>query len=789
VVKLAAIDRKLVRDAWRARGQVISIALVVACGVMTVVTMRSNYESLRTSLESFYERNRFADVFASLVRAPEPVAARIAEVPGVAAVETRVAFDVSLEVPGLDEPATGRLMSVSPGGPGINRVHLLSGRFPDRGRSGEVVASNAFVLANALALGDTLGAVIDGRWEILRIVGIGISPEFVYEVAPGQLFPDSRRFGVFWMDRDVLAAATALQGAFNDLAVILERGASENAVIAGIDRILEPYGSLGAYGRDEQISNRITVDEIDSIQVSGTVIPAIFLGVAAFLLHIVLSRMVRTQREQVAVLKAFGYTDFEIGQHFLRFALLAVALGTLIGAPAGAWLGRALAGLYGTYFQFPELLYSVSWPLLVMAVLVSAAAAAMGATSSVRDALRLPPAEAMRPEAPARFEPGILERIGLGRLFTPVGRMVLRNLERQPARAGLAAFAVALAVAILLIGSFMFDSVRFMADLQYRTVQREDLTVLFGAPRSGSAAHELRAVDGVSRVEPFRSVPVRLRAGHRSRQVAVMGLDAGGELRSIVDAGGKRHGIPEHGVLVSRMLAELIGVGAGDTLRMEVLEGRQPVREVTVSGVVDELFGLGAYMRLDELNRLLREGPTASGALLLVDDDLRSDVYRELGRMPVVAGVASRDNMLENFELQLEQSLLVSMSMLILFAGVIAVGVIYNGARIALSERGRELASLRVLGFTRREIAVILFGEQAVITLLGIPLGFLVGYLLASALVTAFATEAYRIPLIVTPATYAFAAIVAIAAAVLAGFLVRRRLNRLDLIAVLKTRE
>ncbi len=788
-MKLAAIDRKLVRDAWRARGQMISIALVVACGVMTVVTMRSSYESLEASRASFYQAYRFADVFASLVRAPESVARRIEGIPGVSAVATRVSFDVNLDVPGLTEPATGRLVSIPPGGPEINGIHLVAGRFPDPSRSGEVVVSNAFATAVGLGLADTLGAVINGRWERLRIVGIGMSPEFVYEIAPGQLFPDNRRFGVLWMDRGALAAAAAMVASFNDLAVVLERGGSENAVIAAIDRILDPYGSLGAYGREDQLSNRIITDELEGNRVSGTVIPAIFLGVAAFLLHIVLSRMVRTQREQIAVLKAFGYSDVAIGWHFLRFAMIAVLLGAAVGTPVGAWLGVLLVDLYTDYFQFPEMLYSVSWPLLVGAILVSAAAAALGAISAVRAALRLPPAEAMRPEAPARFRPGVLERIGLGRLFSPVGRMVLRNLERQPARAGMSALAVALSIAILLVGSFMFDSVRFMADLQYRTVQREDLMVIFAAQRPASVANDLRGLRGVSIVETFRSVPVRLRNGHRSRQVALMGMDSAGVLRRIIDADLRQRDVPAAGVVISAMLADLIDVEAGDTLRLEVLEGTQPVRLVPIVGVVDELFGLNAYMETRALNRLMREGPTASGALLRVDDDQREAVFEALKAMPAIAGVAARSDMLYNFEVQLEQSLLVSMSMLIFFAGVIAVGVIYNGARISLSERGRELASLRVLGFTRQEIAVILFGEQAAVMAMGIPLGFLIGVGLAGLLVGAFANELYRIPLVVTPSTYAFAAIVALAAAAFAGFLVRRRLNSLDLIAVLKTRE
>jgi putative ABC transport system permease protein len=786
---IGALDRKLLRDTWRVRGQVVSIALVVACGVMTVVTMRSTYESLEASRAYFYEQFAFADLFASLTRAPESVARRITSIPGVAAVETRVGFDVNLDVPGLSEPATGRLLSTPPEGPRLNRIHVVEGRLPARGRGDEVVVSSAFSNANSLALGDSLGAVINGRWERLTIVGIGMSPEFVYEVGPGQLFPDNRRFGVLWMDRDALAAAAAMEGSFNDIAVRIGRGGSEAAIIDQLDRILDPYGSLGAYGRENQLSHRIITDELEQNRVSGTVIPAIFLAVAAFLLHIVLSRLVRTQREQIAVLKAFGYTDTEIGGHFLKFALIAVTIGTVIGTTVGIWLGTLLVDVYAAFFQFPELIFQVSWPLLVGSVLVSGGAAALGALSAVRSALRLPPAEAMRPEAPTRFRPGFLEKIGLGKLLSPVGRMVIRSLERQPVRAGLSALAVAMAISILLVGSFMFDAVRFMADLQFRLIQREDITVVFAGPRSKSVRHDLFSLEGVTRVETFRTVPVRLREGHRSLQVALTGLASDGELRRVIDSDLNVRVIPSDGVILGEMLAALVGVSIGDTLRMEILEGHQPVRTVVVSGIVDDMFGLNAYMDVDAVNRLMREAPTASGAYLLVDEAHREGVYERLKRMPAIAGVATRVGILENFETQLEQNLLVSMTMLIFFAGVIAVGVIYNGARIALSERGRELASLRVLGFTRREIAVILFGEQATVTALGIPLGFLIGLFFARLIIGGFASETYRIPLVISASTYAFAAVVAVLAAVFAGLLVRRRLDRLDLIAVLKTRE
>src|SRR5690606_20244007 len=326
-----------------------------------------------------------------------------------------------------------------------------------------------------------------------------------------------------------------------------------------------------------------------------------------FLLHIVLSRLVRTQREQIAVLKAFGYSNLEVGRHYLRFALVAVVFGVVFGTGVGIWLGRQLLDVYAAYFQFPELLYRVSWPLVATAIVVSAAAAALGAISAVRSAVRLPPAEAMRPEAPTHFKPGIIERLGIGHDLSPIRRMIIRSLDRQPVRALLSALAVAMAIAILLVGSFMFDAVQYMADLQFRTIQREDLTLIFNNPRSSSVRYDLASLDGVSRVETFRTVPVRLRSGHRSRQVALTGLEREGELRRILDTDMSRYRVPPDGVLLSSMLAEILQLQAGDTLRLEVLEGRQPRRSVPVIGVVDEMFGLNAYMEVRALNRLMRE--------------------------------------------------------------------------------------------------------------------------------------------------------------------------------------
>ena len=213
VIRLHPLDRKLVRDLWHLRGQLAAIGLVVACGVAVVVTTRTSYSSLLASREAYFREYRFADVFAHLSRAPEGVARHLALIPGVADLETRVVTAVNLDVPGLAEPAAGRLVGLpARGRPRLNGVHLRRGRWIEATHPDEVIVSESFADANALEPGSSIGAVIHGRWQRLRIVGVGISPEYVYEIGEGQLFPDSRRFGVLWMGRDALAPAYDMVG-------------------------------------------------------------------------------------------------------------------------------------------------------------------------------------------------------------------------------------------------------------------------------------------------------------------------------------------------------------------------------------------------------------------------------------------------------------------------------------------------------------------------------------------------------------------------------------------------
>jgi putative ABC transport system permease protein len=789
-MRLSALDRKLFRDLWHMRGQVVTVALIVASGIATYVTMRGAYESVERAQQEDYARYHFADVFAQLKRAPNGLATNIRSIPGVSVVQTRVVVEVNLDIPGLDEPAVGRLASIPEHREAtLNDLFLRRGRYIEPGRQEEVLVSEAFASANHLEIGSSIAAVINGRWERLRIVGVALSPEYVYEIRGAEVFPDNRRFGVLWMSREALGPLFNMEGGFNDVTLTLAPGASEAGVLERLDKLLEPYGGLGAYGRDDQVSHRFLTDEIAQDRITGIFVPSIFLGIAAFLIHVVLSRLVSTQRNPIGLLKAFGYSDIAVGLHYLKFAFAAVMVGTAVGWPLGIWLGRGLARMYENFFRFPQLSFVAGPRLIAWAIAISAVAACLGALSSLRVVIALPPAEAMRPESPPQFKQGIAERLGFAEMISISTRIILRNLERRPWKAILTVVGLSFAVAILIIGFYFFDAIEYLVQVQFRTAQRDDVTISLVEPHGEQARYDVNHLTGVLHSESFRMVPARFRFGHRSKRIGVLGLEPGGDLRRAVGRNFDVARIPPDGVLLTTKLAEILGVRPGDTVTVEVLEGERPVRQLAVSATVDEMIGLSAYMDISALNRLMREGSSISGAYLSVDSQKLPSLYSQLKRTPAIAGVAVRKAMLESFYRTIAESLRISTTALNLFACLIAIGMVYNGARVALSERGNELASLRVLGFNQREISFILLGEQALLALASIPLGFLIGYGLCAVLTTAMQTELYRMPLVINARTYALSVLIVGLAAVATGILLYRRLSRLDLVAVLKTRE
>ena len=790
MIALSALNRKLLRDLWGMKGQAFAIAMVVAAGVSMYVMYQSTFASLSETRRAYYERQRFGHVFASLKRAPQRVAADIAAIPGVSAMETRVVSSVTLDLEQLDEPAGARLVSIpSERRPTVNDLFLRRGRWIEANRPDEILASEGFVIANKLELGDQVPAVINGRLRRLTIVGVALSPEYVYSIRPGELVPDDQRYGIFWMDEKALAAAFDMEGGFNDVVLALSPGASSEEVISQLDRILEPYGGLGAIPRALQLSHWTVENELSQLQSFGFLLPLIFLIVASFILNVALTRALALQRPQIASLKALGYANVSIGWHYLKWGFVIGAVGVAIGVIGGASLGTLIIDLYNVYFRFPELHFSVPLRVVVGATTLTFVAAGAGAFGAVRRAVRIPPAEAMRPEAPARYRRTIFETPLLSRYLGTAGRMVLRNIARHPFRAGASVFGISFAVAILMIGLVFTDATERLIQTQFWEAERQDVTVNFVEPRSSAAQYALARLPGVIAVEPQRTVAVRVRAGHRERYLAITGVPPTPRFKRIVDRNGEPVRLPPGGVVLSQTLANALDISVGDVVTMEVLEGHRPTQRVEVSGLVDDLLGLSAYMDLEALHRLMQEGDVATGALLLVDSAQEATLATTLKETPAVAGTGFKRSVLRRFREVLAANLGLSIFINLLFASVIAFGVVYNAARISLSERSRELASLRVLGFTRAEISLILMGELALLTLVSLPVGGAFGYSLSAVIVGSIDSEVYRFPLYVSRQAVAWSFLGIIGAALVSGLIVRRKLDALDLVAVLKIRE
>lgn len=788
---MRALDRKMLRDLWNLRGQAIAIALVILCGVATYVMFIAIHDSLRATREDYYAAYRFADVFASLKRAPEGLRERIADIPGVAAVETRVVAGATFDIAGFDDPVSGTIVSLPDHGvPAFNALFLRAGRYVQPFAGDEIVVGEPFALAHRFEPGDRLHAVINGRRTALTIVGIALSPEYIHQIRPGGIFPDYKRYGVMWMGRDALARAYDMDGAFNDVVLGLAPGGSEREVIARLDELLARYGGLGAIGREDQLSHRFLDEEFNQLEMLSRIFPVIFLGVAVFLLNVVVNRMIGLQRGQIATLKAFGYDNAAIAVHYLKLVFLIVLAGVAGGIALGAWFGHVMAGIYREFFRFPYLEFDLSLKVAAEATLASLAAATLGTLFAVRRAAGLQPAEAMQPEPPPRYRQTLIERLGVGRLMSQPNRMILRHLARHPFKSAITVIGIAAAGGITMTGSFQRTTVNYMLDVQYGMAQREDISVMFNEPTPYRARFEIAALDGVRRVEVQRTVPVQLHVGNRSYRTAIRGLEAGGDIQRVLDAGLVPVVPPQEGMLLTDYLGEMLGVGAGDRVLVEVLEGARPKREVVVAGLVKEYLGVSAYMERGALNRFMREGPAISGAYLAVEEPaMLPRLYRALKDSPRVAGVTQRKEEMRNFTQMMDESMLFYTFIASIFSVIIAFGVVYNSARIALTERSRELASLRVLGFTRGEISYILLGELAVLTVIALPLGAAAGWGLCWLIMHNVQNDLYRMPLMLGRDSYAFAATVVLVASIATGFLVRRRLDRLDLIGVLKTRD
>lgn len=791
MVSVRALNLKVVRDLWHLRGQVVAISLVIASGVAVLIMAQSTLSALHETTAAYYDRYRFGEIFSSLKRAPEHVAERIADIPGVHTVQTRIVRYATLDIKTFAEPVMGELVSLPEHGqPVLNQIVIRAGRWLEPDSHDEVILSEPFAEAHSLSPGDSLVAILNGNRRKLQIVGIALSPEFIYSIAPGGLMPDDQRFGILWMNRKALAAAYDLEGAFNNVSLQLNRGTAAATVIQQLDELLKRYGSIGAVAREHHLSNWFVQNEISQQATMARILPTIFLVIAAFLTNMVMKRLMTTERSQIGLMKAFGYNNREVGLHYTKIVVGIALVGIIIGALLGRWFGRINTEMYGELFRFPLLIHSINPSSFAIAGGLSILAALTGALGSVREAVKLTPAQAMLPPVPQAFRPNPLLRTRLGLWLDQPTRIILRNILRGPRRALSTGLGFSASVALLVMAQQWTDCIDYLSQSYFFDAQRQSAMVAMAEPQSTSVLYDIAHLPGVLATEPMRMVKADLSFGHITHRGTLSGITTNAWLQPIYDD--SRHAVvstPVDGIVLGSYLAEKLKVRIGDSMWVSVLGGRRPEVQMPIVDLVDSYIGMPAYVHIATLDRLLKERPSVEYVNLLVDRNEEARLYRELKKIPAISTVMLRQASIDSFYATVAENTMVFINMFSALACVMAFGVAYNSSRITLSERGRELATLRVLGFTRGEISYILLGEVALLVSFALPVGCLLGWLLSRLIANSFATELFRLPMIIEPETYGIAIGIVLLTTLLSAAIVRRRVDKLNLIEVLKTRE
>ena len=783
------LDRKLLRDLRQIWAQTVAIALVLACGIMVMVAAFGTQRSLVGTQAAYYDRHRFADLFVAATRAPVTRLAELAAIDGVAQVDGRIGFHAVLDIDGMAAPVMGRVLSLAPqAGQGLNVPLLRRGRLPDPLQLDEVALNEPFAQAHGLVPGSRFRAVLNGQLRELQVTGWLLSPEFIYTIAPGTLMPDDSRFGLIWVNPAAAAAVKDMDGAVNEIALRLMRGADARAVIAQVDHVLDPFGGTGAHGRDRQVSHAFLDSELTQLDALARYLPPVFLIVAAFLVNMVLGRLIAMERPQIGLMRALGYTRREIGQHYLKLAAAIGGLGVLIGWGGGVLLREGMLALYVDFFRFPFLIRDPALGAMALSGGLGLLAVLAGAARAVLAAMRLPPAEAISPPAPPSFARGRIDRMMAALRLRQTSMMILRSILRWPGRAAITLLGVSTSVGVLVASYFLFDAIDLVRDRVFEQGNRQHVTLTLATDTPEAALLDAWALPGVMDVQGAYAMPVRLVNGHRSRQSALVAQFDGGVLAQVTD---DMHGVvrlPDHGLVLPELVARHLAVSAGDTVQMELLSPPRETLTLPVSAIIRQGLGGDAHMSAPALFAAMRAAPRVNQIHLRVDPLQMPALQAQIKALPAVAGFSDWTELRRQFDAAMQEGMLTMVMIYTLIGVLIAIGVVYNAARIQVSERSHELASLRVLGFTRTEVGFVLVGEMMLLTLVALPLGWGMGYVFAQGMVDAVSTDVVQLPFVISRKTYVMAAVVVGVASLAAVLLVRRRLDKVDLVSALKAR-
>jgi len=792
---VSVLDRKLGREVRSTWPLLLAITGIMAVGVACYVSMASAYNNLDAAKGRYYRQCRMSDFWIDVKKAPLAELDAVARLPGVAEIRPRIQFFATVDLDGVTRPLNGQVLSLPDRRePIINDVVLVrGGYFTDR-RQNEVIVNAAFAEHHKLEPGQWIRLVLNNRRQELFIVGTAISSEFVYLLGPGAITPEPEHFGVFYIKRSYAEDVFDFDGAANQVLGLLAPEAKDRpqAWLRRAELVLAPYGVFTTTPLADQPSNKYLSQEIEGLATFGIFMPAIFLAVAAMVLNVLLTRLAEQQRTVVGTLKALGYSDRQIFVHFLKFGVTVGLAGGLLGAAGGHVLAGYMTTMYRLFFEFPELQNRVFPGTLATALAISLAVAVAGSLRGARAVLRLEPAEAMRPKPPKQGGAVILERIGwLWRRLSSGWRMVLRDVLRSRLRTAAGVFAAMMGASVLVTSFMMVEATRYLIDFQFKWLLKSDIELAFKDERGQDALAEAAQLPGVDYAEPVLHVAGTFHHGPIEKQGGITGLIRGASLTVPRDRQARPIRVPSAGVAMTRKLADVLNVRRGDLIQFRPVKGLRRTHQIRVAEIADSYLGTAVYADIHFLSGLVGEELALTGVQLATDGDDRQvgDLYRELKQLPGLQAVGARPDMVRSLEETILKTLWVSIGMLVMFAGMVFFGSIFNASMVSLAERQREVATLRVLGYGPWMIGSLLLRESMIVTTFGTALGMPLGYFWTVLAAISYESEMFRFPVVSSAGTWIWTAVLAVLFGLAAHLCVQWTIHRMDWLDALKASE
>jgi len=780
------LDVRLLRLIKNSKGQFISISLMVILALTIYVSFSMVGDNLNNSIYDYYNITNFGDIFVDVVRVPKVAIDQLHNIEGIELAQGRISSDVPLRVDDPDEKVTVRITSVPKESHIINDLYVIEGNGLT-GNSKSAVVLQQFSNARGIELEDKITPYIAGREYSLDIVGIVGSPEYIYLMENEQsLIPAPEKFGVIYVTEDFAQSVLGYQGSYNEI-VIKVKDSHINRLDSIVDEIeeqLDRYGVRQTTKREDQLSHFMMMQEVDQLDVMATAITLLFLIVAAVIINVMLSRIVKNDRTSIGVMKALGYSNLQIMLHYTKFSLAIGLVGSLIGIGLSIPISMSFTSLYIMFMNIPLFQMRVYYVYFIYGVLLTSVFCVVSGVIGARSVTKILPADSMKPEAPKSGGRIFLERFkNIWSRISFSWKMVIRNILRNKRRAAFLVVGIALTYGITMVPVFMSSVWTNIFTVHYGEFQRMNYNIDFTSPMSNNAMRELSKIIEVDDIEPKSEIPFEFRNGWRKKSVMTIGLLSETEFYNFKSPSGQRLGLPREGMLLSERLAESLHVSVGDEVLVKNFMPGKEDAYIEVKGIIEQHLGTNAYMDIDALNELLGEKGMITGVLM----NSRDDVVNNLRDVKNIRQIQSVEDMKNSF-IEFMDMIIYSVGVMMLFGGVLGFAIVYNITIISISERLMEFSSLRVMGFEKKEIYKMVSRENGLLSVLGILFGVPLGYGMCAGIISAISMDMVGIPLIINTSTYfttAFATIVFIGIAQLATV---RKIYKIDFLEALKNR-